>query len=111
MKPETKIMHAVHHAVNASGLAIVWRNDVGKAEVVREGLVVQHLTYGLGVGSADLIGCLVPSGKFLGLEIKTATGRLSEDQRLWLAVMAKRGALVGVVRSVDEALALIRSAA
>ena len=104
-------MNAIQYAVNASGLAIVIRNDVGKAEVVRENLVVQHLTYGLGVGSADLIGCCVPSGRFLGLEVKTATGRLSEDQRRWLAVWAKRGALVGVVRSVDEALALVRSAA
>lgn len=97
---ETAIQKAIRVAVNASGRAIVWRNNTGVD-------VARGVRYGLGNGSADLVGMLVPSGRFLALEVKTPIGRLREDQRLWLDVVRKRGGVAACVRSVADAMAVI----
>lgn len=70
------------------------------------------ITYGLGTGSPDLVGWrTTPTGvaQFVGIEIKTGTGRVDPEQINWLAQLAAAGGLAGVVRSVEEALALLRS--
>lgn len=66
-------------------------------------------TFGLGVGSPDLVGAL--NGRALGLELKTAIGRLSPEQERWHRAARLRGAAVMVVRSVEEATAALERAA
>lgn len=67
----------------------------------------RRVQYGLGVGSPDLIGCLIPSGRMLAVEIKTPTGRVSPEQRAWHDAWRARGVLVWVLRSVDEAVSML----
>lgn len=96
--------------------ARVFRNNVGKLQD-RNGRVV---TYGLCVGSSDLIGYLpVTIGPehvgqtlavFVAIEAKTETGRLRPEQRQFLDVVQGHGAIAGVVRSVEDAEALLRVA-
>lgn len=93
-------MRAIREAVTRTGRAALWRNNTGFASTER-------VRYGLGNGSADLVGMLVPSGRFLALEIKTANGRLSADQRLWLEIVRRRGGFAACVHSIDEALAAL----
>lgn len=79
--------------------------------VVRQGSRIQ---YGLCVGSSDLIGwrtvTITPEmvgGKvavFLALEVKTPTGRASDEQTNFINTVRRAGGLAGVVRSADEAL-------
>lgn len=105
---ETEIMFAIRAALGQRGAAL-WRNNVG---FDRE----RRVHYGLGLGSPDLVGIqtvtVTPEhlgqrlGVFLGVEVKTPKGRVSDDQKRWHAVAAERGALVVVARSVDEALSL-----
>ncbi len=88
--------------------ATLWRNEVGTAK--HENRVVR---YGLCVGSADLIGIreltitpeLVGStvGQFVALELKTPTGRLSAEQRQFIALVQRRGGLAAVVRDPAHA--------
>jgi hypothetical protein len=61
---------------------------------------------GLCPGAADLIGCVL--GRFVALEVKTATGRLSPEQEQWHRRMRRVGAVVEVVRSKEEAVAVVR---
>ena len=93
--------------------ARVFRNNVGKLQD-RNGRVV---TYGLCVGSSDLIG-YVPLviqphhvgqtlAVFVAIEAKTATGRLRPEQRQFLAVVQGHGGLCCVARSVEDAEALL----
>lgn len=60
---------------------------------------------GMTPGAADLIGCVL--GRFVGLEVKTSTGRESEDQIRWRNRMLRVGAVVATVRSVSDALAVV----
>lgn len=102
---ETALMRAIRGAVNATGLAVVWRNNVGHAQTA-DG---RHIVFGLGVGSPDLVGFLIPSGRFLGLEVKAGRGRSSHEQVAWHTAAARRGALVAVVSTIPDALEVIRA--
>lgn len=95
---ESPILHAVRAALVATGRVMLWRCN-GGVDVTR------GVRYGLGVGAADLIGLLVPSGRFIGVEIKSPTGRLSREQQLWGAAVQRAGGVYIVARSVEDALA------
>jgi hypothetical protein len=43
---------------------------------------------------------------FLALEVKTATGPIMPEQKTFIENVRKAGGLAGVVRSVDEAVAV-----
>jgi len=59
-------------------------------------------------GTPDLL--LSVAGAFVGCELKTPIGRLRPEQVAWHAAARRRGVLVEVVRSVDEARALVARA-
>lgn len=63
---------------------------------------------GLPVGFSDLFGHRAGDARAFYLEVKTPTGRVSPQQLAFIAAMQRRGALAGVVRSVDEARAVLR---
>ena len=70
-----------------------------------QGIVDALRAAGCKVERSDFIDLIVqrPDGKWIGLEVKTPTGRLTKKQERYLA----EGWLFRVVRSVDEALEAI----
>ena len=93
----------------------LFRNNVSRAwsgEFVRrlpDGTVIlrnaRPLRAGLIKGSADLIGWAGPY--FLSIEVKGPRGRPSPEQLTWLRAVQSAGGIAGIVRSVDEARALL----
>mgnify|MGYP000438023031 CR=1 FL=1 len=91
----------------------LFRNNTGTLRD-QHGRPVQ---FGLAKGSADLIGwttrTITPDmvgqqvAVFTSVEVKTATGRLRPEQRVWLDAVQSAGGIAGVVRSVDDATALL----
>lgn len=77
---------------------ILFRNHTGK---VKDQRGVYH-TFGLSVGSADIVGCY--KGRFVGIEVKTAKGRLQKIQENWIARMREVGAFIIVARSPEDAI-------
>ena len=87
----------------------LWRNNSG-ALVDQQGRLVR---FGLCKGSSDLIGLrsleittdLVGQrlAQFVALEIKTARGVVSPEQRAFLALVEQLGGVAAVCRSVEEA--------
>lgn len=100
---ESAIQSAIRQAVNLDGRARIVRNAVGYAADTK-------VRYGLGVGSADLVGILVGSGRVFALEVKTPIGRLRPEQKAWLAAVRQKGGFAAVVRSPEEALAALERA-
>jgi hypothetical protein len=99
-----------------TGATRLFRNNTG---VLRD----QHgrpVSFGLCKGSADLIGWTTRTitaemvghqvAVFTSIEVKAATGRLTPDQRQWLAAVETAGGIAGVARSVVDAEALLRDA-
>jgi hypothetical protein len=96
---------------------ILWRNNVGTGYT---GRVIHKttnsitladprvITFGLCVGSSDLIG-ITPAGQFVALEVKTKNGRPTKEQQNYIDVIKKRGGLAGVARTETEALQIINN--
>lgn len=112
----------------------LWRNNVAQGVVgvvkwIRSATTVRVfpgdavvraariLHAGLAEGSPDLVGLRTITigpehigarmAVFVGVEVKSETGRQTVEQRQFLAMLAKRGALAGIARSVDEAIDII----
>lgn len=112
---EARILHDVRLALGlVEGLDLM-RNNVGAFDL---NAPCKHCgrrprpggprwgVYGLGVGSADLVGHL--SGRFLALEIKGPRGVVRPEQLQWLERIRRNGGVAAVVRSADEAVAVVR---
>lgn len=95
---ESDLLHAIRAALVATGQLLLWRVNSGVD-------LTRGVRYGMGVGCADLIGVLKPTGRVFACEIKTPTGRLSLDQKRWAAAVNSAGGYACVARSVDDALA------
>jgi hypothetical protein len=112
---ETALMRQIRAACNALPGVRLWRNNVGGAKTDARGWVA----YGLGEGSADLVGvCRVAVyagdgvastlvGRLFALEVKTAKGVVSDAQRAWAQCVRDLGGFCVTVRSVDEAIAAV----
>jgi hypothetical protein len=95
------------------GAVRLWRNNTG-ALVDQQGRLVR---FGLCKGSSDLIGLRVLEitpelvgqrlAQFVALEVKTAQGVLSQEQRAFLRLVKDLGGVAAVCRSVEEAEQLL----
>ena len=114
MNPETKIQNRILLALSEAGCT-VWRNETAGAwmgkQIHREGDQVtlvnaRMMTFGLAVGSPDIVG-ISSDGRFLGVEVKTKTGRATKEQLRFIEAVNKAGGIAGIARSVEDALDLI----
>lgn len=55
-------------------------------------------------GTPDIVAC-APGGRFVAVECKTEKGRLTPQQEAFLDALKKNGAVVLVVRSLEELIA------
>lgn len=124
---ENSIMDAVKAVLVSDPRCLLWRNNVGVAQVEygKRGRLqrliewirgpraqpppeppdLRPLVYGLCPGSADLIGCFGP--RFLAIETKTVRGRLEPEQRQFGEWLAARDSIYAVVRSEANARELL----
>jgi hypothetical protein len=59
-------------------------------------------------GIAD-INCILPGGRFLAIECKTDTGKLSPEQLEWFRVLESGSGNWCIVHSLDEAMATVKA--
>lgn len=111
---ESDIQNAIMIALSEAGCT-VWRNNVGtgwqgRMSRTRMGSVLlddpRPLHAGLCVGSSDIIG-ITADGRFLAVEVKTKTGRVSDEQQRFIDAVRRKGGVAGVARSVEEALQIL----
>lgn len=99
---EAQIQRAILAALGARSDVRIFRNDVGRALDPKTGT---YLAFGLCVGSSDLIGIVKPRGRFLALEVKSATGQPTPQQTAFIEMVNNCGGVGRIVRSVEEAQA------
>ena len=113
---ETVLQNAIRLALSAECPdSVMFRNHCGALRS-SDGRMVQ---FGLHPGSPDLVGWrsieITPdmvghrAAIFTGIEIKTLTGRIRADQLLFLDRLRCAGGIVGVARSVTEAVSILRT--
>ena len=87
-----------------SPYAVVFRANVGTF-MSRDG---RTIATGLPRGFSDLFGTRKSDGKSFYIEVKNEDGKLRPEQKKFLEVMRKAGAIVGVARSGEEAINIIK---
>lgn len=98
MMTESEIQSAIHRTLASRPDVRLFRNHVGKVR----GEDGRWHTFGLAPGSADLIGWV--RGRFLSIEVKSATGRVRPEQTNWMNAVNAHGGIAFVARSAAEAV-------
>ena len=93
--PEKQLQNAILRTFGTRLDMRIWRANVG---VARYGDRV--VVFGL-PGQADISG-LLPGGIRLEIEVKSPTGRQSEDQRNFQAMIERFGGVYVLARSVED---------
>lgn len=84
-----------------------WKNQsVGIFDPVK-GIYRKNHSRWNAVGTSDILG--IYKGRMLCLEVKSAKGKVSPEQKAFLEEMAELGAIVGVVRSWLDAEKILGS--
>ena len=109
MNAETKIVNAIRESLGGvDSPVLVWRLNQGSFRPPGS----RHMYfYGLRPGASDVLGLVRGSGRFLAIEVKTATGTEQENQETFRALVNRTGGYACVARTVPEALAHARAAA
>lgn len=113
---ENELQKRIH--VEASKVAGIFRVPAG---MYYAGKVKQTKEYGTILtdirpvrvavpGYSDLTGYRRSEGRFVAIEVKTASGRPTEEQLNFIEQVRKAGGCAGIARSVDEALEIIGGA-
>lgn len=108
MNRETTLSKNIRMAVNRTGRARLLDNEVGFASK-------EKVTFGLGEGSSDLVGCL-RGGRLFVLEVKLPGARTAPDrlkkQLAWQRAVRLWGGFACFVESIEQAMfALTRAEA
>jgi len=115
---EHLIQQAVRKALSDEGTVRVFRNNSGVTQVpcseckrklcsACRPKFTYPITYGLGVGSADLVGLSKPDGRFFSIEMKAERGVLTDEQEAWGMTIRRFGGIWGVCRSIEDAIELV----
>jgi len=81
-----------------------WRNNTGAyagAYLSKGGAIHRRFIRFGHKGSADILGCL-PDGKFLAIEVKTHIGKLSPDQKEFLARIEENNGMSFVATCIED---------
>ena len=93
--------------------ARLWRNNSGALKNDRG----QWVTYGLGVGTSDLIGLKIETitqemvgkrnARFVAIEVKSEKGRATPEQENFVNFIRECGGIATICKSTEEALTVL----
>jgi len=102
MTPENTVLTGCLKYLQKKGI-YHWRNSVGAVRIAPD----RFMRFGK-VGSSDILGVL-PDGRFLAIECKAQSGRLSPEQKIFLSDVQELGALALCVRGWKELDQVLRT--
>lgn len=104
---EAEILKAcLHWLALHPDLGFFWRNNQNTmAYWQQKGAVIKHKGIGYIDGTSDILG-ISTEGKFVAIEVKSDTGKTTQEQEDFLQAIAVRKGISGVVRNLDDLAAL-----
>lgn len=108
--PEGAILKAICQYLSileSQGKLVYWRQNNGATYDPRRGIYRKPNGAGYKAGVPDL--CVILGGRYIGLEVKSATGTQKPEQKALQKLLEGVGAMYVVVRSVDDVASLFSS--
>ena len=96
MNAETVLQNKIRVAL--SDIAVTFRINVGTFKAGD-----RFISTGVPKGFSDLFGFRRSDGKAFFIEVKTAKGRPTKEQKEFIDRMQECGAIAGIARTIDEA--------
>jgi len=104
---ESEIQSDILNYLNLEPDIFAWRNQTTGIYDAKAG--VFRKTGGFSIrGASDILGLIKPSGRLIAIEVKSAKGKLSDDQVAFLSKVNRQGGAAVCVRSLDEAVFFIK---
>lgn len=103
MTEEHRIQNEIRTALSAH--CVIFRINVGTGYTM-DG---RYFNTGVPKGFSDLFGFRKCDGRAVFIEVKTPKGRPTQEQKHFLEMMRKAGAIAGVCRSAEDAVSLVES--
>ena len=104
-KSESEIQSEILLEVSKRGHRM-WRTNAGRAKS-RNGGVIKLMP----AGYPDVTGFRKSDGKFVVIEVKKPSGRLSKNQKKFRDMIIEQPVIYGVARSAKEAIDIIENGA
>lgn len=104
---EAEVQRAVVAYLESRGCVVVRANSGAVAMPATATSARRFVRFNTAPGCSDLLVCF--RGQFVAMEVKAATGKLTEKQRGFLDRIVKAGGVGVVVRSVSDAAAVLAS--
>lgn len=104
-----RLVDDILYAVGSLPNVRLWPRHVGGFAAIGDRLNPKFVRYGI-PGESDLQGIIKPSGRYLCIEVKTGSGKLSKAQRAWRDMIIEFGGLHIVARNLDDAVSAIQDA-
>lgn len=117
--PEKQIQNAILHWLNMQpSVAYAWQNDsVPVVSIMKRGpggtifgRFRKRKTIFRPNGLSDVLGFLTRpyGGKFIAIEVKSATGRATAEQVQFINAVIQAGGVAGICRSIEDVETLFR---
>jgi len=107
IKSEKEIENKILDFMNRIDGCFAWKvNSVGVYDPVKKVYRLPKSKHILS-GVSDIIG--VYNGRFIAIEVKKKTGKVSEEQYLFIDNIIKNGGCAGVARSLADAIKLLKA--
>ena len=98
--PEKAIEKHILAFLRAKGI-FAWKNQSQGTYDAKKGVYRRPMNPFMIKGVSDILGIL-PDGKFLAIEVKSARGKPSDDQRDFIERILRDNGVAFVARSVEE---------
>jgi penicillin-binding protein-related factor A (putative recombinase) len=79
---------------------INWRNNNIPIPVVKQGRILRYRRFNGAKGAGDIFGFY--NNKFFSIECKSRTGKVSEDQISFIAMVRSQGHIAFIARSLND---------
>jgi hypothetical protein len=105
--PESVLQAAILEYLKMHPSLEVWRMPNGGVQQTFRGK--KFMSRSPVAGFPDIFGCVAPSGRLFAFEVKTREGKVSDVQKAVMARLEACGALVAIVRSLQDVIDALRS--
>ncbi len=105
-QPEWRLQIQVCDYLRVAYPDLLWWSCPNGGFILDQRIVAKLKATGLRPGVPDL-AFLLEGGRVGFIEMKTATGRVSDDQKAFMAAAFERGAGVAVCRSLDDVVSTL----